>query len=112
MVSKRIQELTSLQWESQLRGVTDTVPTRPWRGFKFPDKKLIPDWKLVERIGYADKVQPIRCFFDHSDAHLKKRKEDWARWEEYCVSMAERLRKEEPHYPEFPYLKVRSHSWI
>lgn len=60
----------------------------------------------MERIGYADKVPRTRTFFEHSDAHLKKRKEDWERWEKYCASMAERLKNEEPYYPEFPYLKV------
>ncbi|KAG0556071.1 hypothetical protein KC19_11G023700 [Ceratodon purpureus] len=93
-------------WEGNLRFSVDPPAKIPWRGYGPPPNKVLPDWRLVERIGYADKVQPAFTFFEHSDAHLKKRKEDWERWEKYCASMAERLRNEEPHYPEFPYLKV------
>lgn len=81
-------------------------PSKDWQDVIEMGDKLIPEWKLVERIGYADIMPRDHKFFEHSDAHVKTRKEDWTRWEQYCASMAERLRNEEPHYPEFPYLKV------
>lgn len=97
---------TASQWAVSLRDAWEISPGE-WRGFKFPSVKYIPPPKVVERIGYADRLGPPLKYFDHADAHLKKHKKEWGRWEKYSSDVADRLRTAEPHYPEFSYLKVK-----
>lgn len=96
----------ALQWEVSLRDLWEISPGE-WRGFKLPSVPCIPPPKVVERIGYADRLPPPLKYFDHADAHLKKHKKEWGRWEKYSSDVADRLRTAEPHYPEFSYLKVK-----